>query len=341
RSDRLFAHALRADLGIILVRMNNQSGSQVFERGRKAVLCENTHLVAVELLDMIDPVHELRSDGLIFRFRDEIERVNHVIGVEFRAVVELHAFAQFKFERRVVDPLPGCRELPFVCAGFRVAIDQRIPNMVGQDHANAHVIEIGVEVVEGLFLGEADRIVALAGERRRREGKSHDKSYECGYFTKPCDDHDVSTVTASHQIKPHFAAQQFGRTLQSVDSYIAVLRIEKPPDLAATRTHTFGEALTRKPLCLHSLGYLPGQNFLDGDGLKRFPGALLIKEFVQRRTPMWILLSLFHFFISFIRLFASVIASAGVFWVFLIKPCTTPIWPASTKNSTRAIRLLE
>jgi hypothetical protein len=47
-----------------------------------------------------------------------------------------------------------------------------------------------------------------------------------------------------------------------------------------------------------------------------------------------------HALISLIRCRARSISSAGVFCVFLINPCTTPIRPSSTKNSNRAIRRL-
>ena len=45
------------------------------------------------------------------------------------------------------------------------------------------------------------------------------------------------------------------------------------------------------------------------------------------------------FSISFIRLAAKAMASAGGFWVFFTKRCTTPIRASSTKNRTRAMRL--
>src|SRR5262249_38027119 len=48
-----------------------------------------------------------------------------------------------------------------------------------------------------------------------------------------------------------------------------------------------------------------------------------------------------HVVISFIRFCARAISAAGVFRVFLMKPCTTPIWPSVTKNTNRAILLLD
>ena len=39
------------------------------------------------------------------------------------------------------------------------------------------------------------------------------------------------------------------------------------------------------------------------------------------------------------RFCARAISADGVFWVFLMNPCSTPIRPSVTKNISRAIRL--
>ena len=107
----------------------------------------------------------LPGDGLVVRVGDEVERVDDIVGVEFLAVVELDALAQLEFERLVVDPFPGGRELALVFVGLGVAVDQRVPDVVAEDHADAHVVEVGIDVLQHLVVAEADRVVLLAGER--------------------------------------------------------------------------------------------------------------------------------------------------------------------------------
>ena len=112
-----------------------------------------------------DPSHVLQSDGLVFRLGHIVERVGDVFSHEFCAIVEFHASAQLDLERLVIDPLPSRRQLPGVVVGDGIAIDQRVPHMMADDHPDADIVEIRSHVFRRLIVGEPDRIVFLAGER--------------------------------------------------------------------------------------------------------------------------------------------------------------------------------
>jgi hypothetical protein len=62
---------------------------------------------------------QLTLDWVVERFGvgDVVQRVDHVVGGELVAVVELHAAAQVEFQRLVVDPAPGGGELALVLVG--------------------------------------------------------------------------------------------------------------------------------------------------------------------------------------------------------------------------------
>ena len=169
-TDRLLAHALGSDLGVVLVRVHHHRPGEVFQRRGKRFLHFDADLELIDLLGGRDPVDVLLRGRLVLRFGHEIELVHHVVGVEGLAVVEFHSAAQIEFERGVVYPAPGGRKRRLVFVGLRVAVDQRVPDVVRQDHADAHVVEISVQALRTLVGGEPDRVFALAGFDRQREG---------------------------------------------------------------------------------------------------------------------------------------------------------------------------
>ena len=134
-------------------------------------------------------------DDLVLGLGDEVQGVDHVVGVELLAVVELHALAQVELERLVVDLPPGGGELALVLAAVRIAIDQRVPDVLADDHADADVVEVGIDVLRRLVVSELDALIALAGECGCRRGENggeseaaeelvrgghiHDPSFEC------------------------------------------------------------------------------------------------------------------------------------------------------------------
>src|SRR6516165_6791663 len=87
----------------------------------------------------------------------------------------------------------------------------------------------------------------------------------------------------SCQIQAKSASKHPCRALQRGDSHVAVLGVEKPPNLTATCLHALGKPFTRKFLCLHGLGKLPRQHLLDRDRFKLLEPAFLGKEFIQAR----------------------------------------------------------
>ncbi len=105
-ADRLFVHALWADFGIILVRVDDDRAGQVFDGGRERPLGLDPDLEFLDLLRFFNPVDVLLGGGLVGDVGGEIQRVDDVIGVELLAVVEFYALAQFQLQRAVVDPLP-------------------------------------------------------------------------------------------------------------------------------------------------------------------------------------------------------------------------------------------
>ena len=76
--------------------------------------------------------------------------------------MELDPLPQIELERLVVDPFPGCRKLAFVLAAIGIAVNERVPHLVGENDPDAYAIEIGVRVVEHLLVGNAQRVVSLS-----------------------------------------------------------------------------------------------------------------------------------------------------------------------------------
>ena len=113
---------------------------------------------------------------LVLGLGDEVQRVDDVVRVELLAVMELHALSQVELERLVVDLPPGRSELALVLAGVRIAIDERVPDVLADDHADADVVEEGIDVLRRLVVSELDALIALAGERGCRRGEDAGES---------------------------------------------------------------------------------------------------------------------------------------------------------------------
>jgi hypothetical protein len=77
------------------------------------------------------------------------------------------------------------RELALVFVGLGIAIDQRVPHVLRDDHADAHVVEIGVHVLRHLVVGEPDRVVLLGGERRGGNGKGSNRGNDMSQHGQP------------------------------------------------------------------------------------------------------------------------------------------------------------
>src|SRR5262245_36538585 len=120
---------------------------------------------------------------------------------------------------------------------------------------------------------------------------------------------------------------------------VALLGIKQPIELGTARFHERRHLALGQLLFLHRLLDLPGDDLLDCNGAELFEHALFLEELIEGAAPVRVLLFLAHSSISFMRARARSKSAFGVFRVFFMKPCTTPIRPRSTKNSTRAMRL--
>jgi hypothetical protein len=179
RADRLLVHALGADRAVVLVGMDHHRAREVLERRGRRLLGDDADLVGVELLGALDPAHVLLRDGFVGGVRDEVQRVDDVVGRELLAVVEFHAAAQVELERPVVDDAPRRREVGLVLPRVGIAVDQRVPDLVAQDDAEADVVEVGIDVLDRLVIGEAQGVAALVGGGRcRGERRKKDQAGE-------------------------------------------------------------------------------------------------------------------------------------------------------------------
>ena len=134
---------------------------------------------------MIDPGHIGLGRRVVLGIRDESQGVDHRVRVELLAVVEFDALAQLEFERAVVDLLEALGKLAFIFACHRVTKQQRIPDVGPQDHANAHVVEIRVDVFRCLVVGHAQRVGLLVGGCRRRKRRTQRKRGHAGPRRQP------------------------------------------------------------------------------------------------------------------------------------------------------------
>src|SRR5215471_8415363 len=86
--------------------------------------------------------------------------------------MEFDALAQIELNRHIVDEAPCGREVSLVGTGIVVAVNERVPDMVGNDAADDKLIVVGVYIVQRRLIGEVKRIVGLPRERGGRENAS-------------------------------------------------------------------------------------------------------------------------------------------------------------------------
>ena len=82
--------------------------------------------------------------------------------------MELHARAEFEFERPVVDPLPRLRQQRLQAQGLGIAIQQRVERLMRDDQAGAGVVEVGIDVGQRVTPDDAQRVGGFL--RLGREG---------------------------------------------------------------------------------------------------------------------------------------------------------------------------
>ena len=78
--------------------------------------------------------------------------------------MKLDPFAQVKFEGAGVNLLPAFSKLAFVLIGDWVAIDQGIPDIGGDDHANSDVIEVWINIFRRLVVSHPQGVVCFVGK---------------------------------------------------------------------------------------------------------------------------------------------------------------------------------
>jgi hypothetical protein len=100
-------------------------GCMAIGPARYSIAAGNTCLVTSrtlylsDLLGPLDPVDVATGCDLVLGLGDEVQGVDHVVGVELLAVVEFHPLAQVELDRLVVDLAPGGGELALVLVGHR------------------------------------------------------------------------------------------------------------------------------------------------------------------------------------------------------------------------------
>ncbi len=80
-----------ADLGVVIFGIDWGWTGQILEGGREGFVQVDADLVRSQLLGVFDPVDVSRCKGLSVRITEMIEGVDHVIGIELLAIVELDA----------------------------------------------------------------------------------------------------------------------------------------------------------------------------------------------------------------------------------------------------------
>ena len=97
---------------------------------------------------------------------DRVDRVDHVVGGELVAVVERDVLAQSEFQRRLVHPLEGFGEQRLDLECLRIAIDERIPDLMAEHDAGAKLVVVRRDVGDGVAPGDTQRVGRFLCQRR-------------------------------------------------------------------------------------------------------------------------------------------------------------------------------
>src|SRR3546814_10694835 len=103
--------------------------------------------VRPKLLRALDPSHIRLGQHLACRRGDVIQGVDRVVGVEFRAIVEIHVVPELELHGGLVDPLERLREQWLVFEGLDVAEHEHVPN---HPVDNDDLADVAVEGVDGV-----------------------------------------------------------------------------------------------------------------------------------------------------------------------------------------------
>ena len=98
---------------------------------------------------------------------DVVDRVHHVIGSEWVAVLEGNALAQGKIDGGGVDLGPGGGKIGLDLRRRRITIDKAIIGKKSQNHAGAQRVVIGIDIRDRITPSDPQRVLRLLRQRRR------------------------------------------------------------------------------------------------------------------------------------------------------------------------------
>ena len=103
------------------------------------------------------------QNAIVFVGR-EVHRVDDIIGIEIRAVMEFNALTKFDFHRDVVFPLPLGREkgLEFTC--LRIAEQQAVPAHVAHNDQFTRIVVVRIDNGNFAVRRPVQRVVGFTGE---------------------------------------------------------------------------------------------------------------------------------------------------------------------------------
>ena len=140
---------------------------------------------------MVHPVHEAGElDGIVGR--DFVEGKDDIVRVEGLAIVELDALAELQLKRRIVDPLPACRQVRKILASPRVAHYQSVPDHRGEPDTSPRraVVVVGVDHDAVHAPSDPQCVVGLVRPGVAADGHCHgtrkDQYFSEIHFLPPC-----------------------------------------------------------------------------------------------------------------------------------------------------------
>ncbi len=178
RSDRVLRVFLWSHLLAIVLRHHVERHRHVIERRGEHALQFHAHMRVVHLGRMIHVgVIARRRDLLVGQ--DRVDRVDDIVGRQLVAVVECDVLAQREFQRRLLGPFEGLGEQRLDLERLRIAIDERIPDLMAEHDAGAKLVVVGRDIGDRVSPGDAQRVGGLLRHCRhgcRRQCRRQNRS---------------------------------------------------------------------------------------------------------------------------------------------------------------------
>ena len=160
-------------------RIDRQGRGQARQDRGERLLQLQTHRILVDLLDRFEQAETRFLEAELARWiHDEIDRIDHVVGIEIRTVLEFDALAQFEFDRLVVDESPRFRQprqdLAFVGIILNERIEDRARDQIG---LRLRIID-RIDDRDRLIDADAQCVLGLLrqGRQRRQANSQRDKT---------------------------------------------------------------------------------------------------------------------------------------------------------------------